>query len=106
MLINPTLAADVGARKQLLEIVGQVSFLAQLHVLGRFARHGRIPALQRTTIDRSVVGQRGVRDVGNNSAVLQHAHVWLADYAADFDRIEPPLAEHFENFLFAAFLRD
>ena len=37
--------------------------------------------------------------------MLQHAHVRIADHAPDFNRIEPPFAEHLENFLFAAFLR-
>ena len=106
LLVNPTLAADVGARKQLLEIVGQINFLAQLHMLRRFASHRRIPALQRTTINRSVIGQRGIRNIGNNFSVLKHAHARLADHTPDFDRVEPPLAEYFDNFLFAAFLRD
>ena len=56
-------------------------------------------------IDWGIVGERGIRNFGNNVAVLQHPHAVFADHATDFDRVESPLAEHFVNFFFAAFLR-
>ena len=55
-------------------------------------------------IDRSIVGQRGVRNLGDNLAVLQHAHGWLIDDAADGDRVQSPLLEDAEDLVLAALL--
>ncbi len=57
-------------------------------------------------INRRIVGERGIGNFGDNSTVLQHPHPVLADYAADLDRVEPPLAEHAIDFFLAAFLCD
>ena len=78
---------------------------AELNVLRHFARHRRLPALQRTFVHGSVVGQRLIRNLGDDFAVLQHAHLVVGRHPADFHRIEPPLFKDAEDFLLAAFLR-
>ena len=78
---------------------------AEPDALRHFARHRRLPALQRTLVDRSVVGERFVGNFGNNFSVLQHAHLAVRGDAADLDRVESPFFENAEDFLLAAFLR-
>src|SRR5947207_5394791 len=105
LLINPSLAADIFATEQTLEIIREVGFRAELHVLRHVTRDWRFPSLQRTAVHRGVVGECGVRNIGHNFAVFQYAHSRLANHATDFDSVESPFAEYFVNFLFAALLR-
>ena len=62
--------------------------------------------MQRPMVERSLVGERLVGNLGDNFAVLQHAHRRLIDHAADGDRVQSPLFEDAKDFVFAALLGD
>ncbi len=94
-----------GAGQQALQICGEIGSLRQLDVLRHLARHRRFPALQRTFVDRSVVGERLVGNFGDDFSVLQHAHLAIGGDAADFDCVQSPFFEDAKHFLLAAFLR-
>ena len=105
LLPHPALAADVGACQKLFEIVRKVADSTQLSLFGHLARHGRLPARQRTPVHRRIVGQPLIGNLGHNFAVLEHAQLVAGCNFADFDRIQSPLLENAEDFVFAAFLR-
>ena len=106
LVVDPTLAANVRTREQAFQIFAEFRFFAELNVFRHFAWHRRLPTLQRPLIHRSIICEGGIRDLGNNLAVLQHPHAVFADNAPDLDRVESPFAENFVNFFLAAFLRD
>src|ERR1700720_2404630 len=58
LLPHPALAADVWAGKKLLETSSQVARAVELNVLRHFTGHWRLPARQRTFVNRRVVGKR------------------------------------------------
>src|SRR4051812_28456348 len=66
LLVDPTLAANVRTREQVLKIFAEVRFFAELNVFRHFARDWRLPTLQRSLIHRSIICERGIRDFGNN----------------------------------------
>ena len=104
MLPNVALAADIGAGQKLLEIFCEVSGFTQLDVPRRLARDRRFPALQRTLIQRRVIRERFVVNLGHNFPVLKHAHLPVFGHAPDFDSVEPPFFEDAEHFLLSSFL--
>src|SRR4051812_46182315 len=63
-----------------------------------------LPFLYGTVVDRRVIGERGVRDVGDEVAVLINAHAVLANHFADGHCIESPFFKDAEDFLLAPFL--
>ena len=105
LLPDPALAADVGTGEQSLQIGGEVAASASLMCSGISRGDRRLPALQRTLVDRRIVGERLVGNLGDDFAVVQHAHLAVGGDAADFDRVQSPLLEDAKNFLLAAFLR-
>ena len=59
----------------------------------------------RPVIQRCFIGQRAIRDLRHHHAVILHAkHARIGDHA-DRHRIQPPLVEHAENFVFPALFR-
>src|ERR1700722_6628755 len=106
LLPYPALAADVGAGEKLLEMPREVGGGVEFDVLRPLARDGRLPARQRTFVDRSIVGQRLIRNFGYYLAVFEHAQYVVRCDFADFDCIESPLFEDTEDFVLAAFLRN
>ena len=74
-------------------------------MLRHLARHRRFPSRQRTFVHRSIVGQRRIRNLRHNFAVLQHAQFVVSRDLAHLDRIESPFFENAEDFVLAAFLR-
>ena len=57
-------------------------------------------------IERGIVGERLVRNVGDQLAVVADPHVRLADDLADDHAIESPFFEDAQHFVLAAFLGD
>src|ERR1041385_1661351 len=106
LLKEPTLAANILARKQLLQIFCEIGSHSELYMLGHFPRHWRLPSLEWTSVQRGVVSQSGVWNIGDDFAVLQHPHARLTNHPPDFDCIQSPLLENFEHFRLAALLRD
>ena len=106
LLPNPALAADVGAGEKLLETFGEVVVAAEPNVLWHFARYWRFPARQRTFVHRRVVGERLIRNLGYDFAVVKHAQFIAGGDCANFDCIESPLFKDAEDFVLAAFLGD
>src|SRR5581483_2744048 len=106
LLINPAFAADVFTGQQPPQIVGEIGFPVEFHVLWNFPRNRRLPALHGAMVNRSIVCQRSVWNFRYDRAMLPNPERVFADDFADFDRIQSPLAEHTINFLFASLLRD
>src|ERR1039458_6057157 len=75
-------------------------------MLRHFALDRRFPARERTFVHRRVIGKGGVRNFSDDFAVFEYAHLRIGGDPADFHRIQSPLLEDAEDFLFAAFLRD
>src|SRR5207247_9992490 len=61
---------------------------------------------QRPLIDRGLAGQRAVRDLCNEFAVLADAKLAIACDAADPDSIESPLVKDIEDFPFFVLVRN
>ena len=78
---------------------------ASLTCCWHFARHRRLPTLQRTLVDRRVVGERLIGNFGDDFSVVQHAHLAVGSNAAHFHRVQSPFFENAKDFLLAAFLR-
>src|ERR1051326_6996143 len=89
LLKDPTLAANILARKQLLQIFCEIGSHSELYMLGHFPRHRRLPSLEWASVQRGVVSQSGVWNIGDDFAVLQHPHARLTNHPPDFDRIHP-----------------
>src|SRR5580658_3699133 len=70
------------------------------------ARHGWLPARQRTFVHRSIIGESRVRNLGHDFAVLQHAQRVAGRYRAYLDCVESPFFEDAEDFTLTSFLRD
>ena len=75
-------------------------------MLRHFPIDRRFPARQRTFVHRSVIGERGVRNLSDHLTMFEHAHLRIGGDPADFHRIQSPLLEDAEDFFFAALLRD
>ena len=97
-----------GLASKLLQIRGEIDSVPPSFdsCLRHLARHRRLPARQRTLVDRSIIGERGIRNLRDDFAVLQHAQLVVGGDLADFDGVESPLFENAEDFVLAAFLRD
>ena len=68
-------------------------------MLRHFPIDRRFPARQRTFVHWRVIGQRCIRNLRDDFAVFEHAHLRIRSDAADFHRIESPLLEYAEDFL-------
>ena len=75
LLVNPALRADIGTRQQLLQICSKVPVLCKfVHCLCRsIRRHGRRPRSHRPVIERRIIGQRLVRNIGHQLAMMPDA---------------------------------
>ena len=71
-----------------------------------FAFDRRLPAFQRTLIQRSIVGQSFVGNFRDQFPMLPHPHNVVTRDVPHFDRIQSPLLKHPEHFLLATFLGD
>ncbi len=106
LLPHPALRADVGTGEQSFELRREIAAFREVNVRRHLALDRWFPASERTLIDRRIIGQRGIRNLRDNFAVLQHAHLRIARNAANFDRIQAPLLKYAEYLVFAPFLRD
>ena len=106
--MDPALGADVGAGEKFLEVGGVVAIFGQLgeRFGGRIERDGRFPCADGAMVERRIVGERLVGNVGDELAVMADAQARLGLDGADDDRIEAPLCEDAQNFVFAAFFGD
>ena len=79
LLVDPALGADVGAGEQLLQVGGVVAVFGQLgeHLVRRVERNGRFPRADGAVVERSVVGERLVGNVGDQLAVMADAQARL-----------------------------
>ena len=105
LLPHPALAADVRASQQLLESSCELAGGAEFDMLGHLARHRGFPSRQRTLVYGGLVGQRRIRNLRHNFAVLQNAQLVVGRDPAYLDGVQPPFFENPEDFMLAAFLR-
>ena len=106
LLPDPTLAANIRACQQTLQVAGKIPAAAQLDVLWHFPRHRWFPAFQRTLVHRCVVGQSMIGNFGDNLPMLKNAHLAVTGNPSHFHRVETPLLEDTENFFLTSFLRN
>ncbi len=106
LLPHPALRTNVRAPKQALELGRKIGAVAEAYTLRHFAIDRRLPPREWTLVHRRIVGQRCIRNLRHNLAVFEHAHLGVQRDAANFNRIQSPLLEHAEYFLFASLLRD
>ena len=95
LLVDPALGADVGAGEELLEVGGVVAVFCQLgeDVVGRIERDGSFPCADGTVVERRIVGEGLVGNVGDEHAVMTDAQARLGADRADDDGVEAPLCE-------------
>ena len=107
LLVHPALGADVAADEQRLEVGGEVAVAGELGGRGfrRLARYGRLPRADGTAVERRIVGERLIGNVGDQFAVMADAQARLGLDSADDDGIESPLGENAQDFVFPALLR-
>ena len=101
--VDPPLAGDAGGGQEPDERVSRFqraqTLERELLDIGQPGRWGHRPA-----VHRRVVGQRTVRDVGHDSAVMLHPHPAVSGDLADPDGVEIPLREDRFDLGFAAAL--
>src|SRR5206468_1530346 len=75
LLVDPALGADVGAGQKLFEIADVIAILLKVvqNLFGRLLRNGCLPYTDGAVIERSVIGQGFVGNVGNENAVMANA---------------------------------
>src|SRR5450631_954503 len=104
LLVNPALAADVGGSEQRLQCLGMIFAGADLgsYVRGRIERDGSLPCADGPVIERRIVSEGGVGNIGDEYAVMADLQAVLADDMADDDAVQSPLFKDAEDLLFAA----
>ena len=100
--MDPALAADVGAGQQLFQIGGEITLQRKLgqHLFRRLQRDRRLPNPDRAMIERRIVGERVIGNVGHQHAMMTNAQPRLWLHRADNDAVQPPLLEDAQHFLF------
>ena len=108
LFVDPALRADVGAREQLLEVGGKVAILSQfvLNALGGERLDGSLPGADGAVVERRVVGERFVGNIGDQRAVMTDAQSRFIGDHADDHAVEAPLLEDVENLVLAALFGD
>ena len=74
--------------------------------VGRVERDGSLPRADGAMVERRVVGERLIGNVGDELAVMADAQARLGLDGADDDGVESPLGEDAQDFVFAAFFGD
>ena len=79
LLVDPALGADVGAGEQLVQIGGEVAIFGQLgeDFIRRVERQRALPCADGPVIERSIVGEGLVGNVGHQHAVMADAQARL-----------------------------
>ena len=108
LLVDPALGADVGAGEEFFEVGGVVAVFGQLGESfgGRVERDGSFPGADGAMVERRIVGERLVGNVGDEHAVMADAQARLGLDRADDDGVEAPLCEDAQDFVFAALFGD
>ena len=108
LLVDPALGADIGAGEEFFEVGGEVAFFGQLgeDLLRRIERHRRLPCADGAMVERRVVGERLIGNVGDEFAVMADAQARLGLDGADDDGVESPFGKDAQHFVFAAFFGD
>src|SRR5262249_53467526 len=87
-----------------LQFLGKVGLAAQLDSWRHLALDRRLPTLERTPVNGSIIGEGFVRDLGHNAAVFENAHFVVAGDAPYYHSIESPLGKDALHFIFPATL--
>ena len=73
---------------------------------GRVERNRSFPCADGAMVERRIVSERLIGNVGDQLAVMANAQARLGLDGADDDRVEAPLREDAQHFVFAAFFGD
>jgi len=105
LLVDPALGTNVGAGQQLFQVGGKVAVFCQpsLDFFRRLKRNERLPDSDGAMVERSIVGERFIWNVGDQDAVVTDAQPRLRLDRADDDAIESPLFKDAQHLVFAAF---
>ena len=104
LLVYPALGADVGARQELLEISQVVAIFVQFlqNLVRRLVGNGRLPSADGPMIERRIVGERLVGDVGDEHAVMTNAQARFGLDRAHDNRVQAPLCEDAQDLFLSA----
>src|SRR5271157_1303680 len=104
LLVDPALGADVRADQQLFQVGGKIAVPGELgkEFFGGLERDGGLPCAYGAMVERGVVSQRFVGNVGDQFAVVADAEARPRLDGADDDGVETPLLKDLEDFVFAA----
>ena len=105
LLVDPALGADVGAGEELFEVGGEVMVGGEAgeDFVGGIERDGGVPDADGAAVERGIVREGLVWNVGDQFAVMADAEARVGLDGADDDGVETPFGEDAEDFVFAAF---